>query len=130
MCSSDLMPAERGWRGAAVPQQACRFREPLWMGPTGGPEAITEALSGFPSQEADVQVLGLQPFAAGSTDVILTVQNLGPARRRLRLGDGWDMVCQLNGLHEALPSANSELSPWSLGFWRLRLSPRARQRDQ
>lgn len=122
-----LMPAEQGWRQAAVPQQACRFREPLWIRPWGGAGATFGELPLFPSQEADVQLLGLKPSGAGSAEVILTVQNLGPARRQLRLGDRWQVVHQLDGLHRTVLTQQPELAPWALSFWRLRLSPRGRQ---
>jgi hypothetical protein len=122
-----LMPAEQGWRQAAVPQQACRFRAPLWLRPWCNPGASSGELPQFPSQEADVQVLGLKPLAAGSTEVMLTVQNLGPARRQLRLGDRWEVVHQLDGLCGTLSKEQLELAPWALSFWWLRLSPRGRQ---
>lgn len=132
-----LMPATGGWRRAGVPQEACRFREPLWMRPglLGTPG---EAWPPLPSQEEDVQVVGLQRLARDGADVVLTLHNLGPCRRRLRLGDPWQVVEELDGLHEPLnPGADDagreglvELDPWSLSFWRLRVSRRGRQRDR
>ena len=96
-----LMPAPRGWRAAAVPQQACRFREPLWLRPQA--HRPDSALPSLPSQEEDVQILGLQRFGeADGADVVLTVHNLGPCRRQLRLGDAWRLVGPLDGLHQAI----------------------------
>lgn len=128
-----LMPAPGGWRAAAVPQQACRFREPLWIRPWARPGSAA-ALPTLPSQEPDVQVVGLQRATADGQEIVLTVQNLGPCRRRLRLSDRWQVVRQLDGLHQALddlPDAeggepgpvdeSGALHPWSLTFWRLRL---------
>ncbi|MFN9658910.1 MAG: alpha-mannosidase [Cyanobacteriota bacterium] len=137
-----LMPAVAGWRASAVPQQACRFREPLWLRPRARPGA-TAALPSLPSQEPDVHVIGLQRAAADRSDGILTVQNLGPCRRRLRPGDHWQVVRQLDGLHQPLgnvpdpgrtDSGDREeeiqtdgtqlpLAPWSLSFWSVRLRP-------
>ncbi|MEB3301683.1 MAG: glycoside hydrolase family 38 C-terminal domain-containing protein [Cyanobacteriota bacterium] len=138
-----LMPAGAGWRHAAVPQQACRFREPLWLRPWSVSGPSLERAE-FPSQEPDVQVVGLQRLGEGSAEVIVTLQNLGPSRRRLRLGHCWELVGQLDGLLQAvnsvLPSESEEslggglnqgaLSPWSITFWRLRFNRRDHQRDR
>jgi len=131
-----LMPAMAGWRAAAVPQQACRFREPLWLRP-GTRTGSAAAMPILPSQEPDVQVVGLQRAAGNAGESLLTVQNLGPCRRRLRLGRHGQVVGQLDGLHQPMTSLNdgngqasggegqeSEpvLAPWSLTFWRVRLA--------
>lgn len=116
-----LMPAVGGWRSAAVPQQAVRFREPLWIRPWASPGVAT--LPVLPAQEPDVQVVGLQRASEEATgEVVLTLQNLGPARRRLRPGSNWQVVARLDGLHKDLGIASEEpvLDPWSLTFWKLR----------
>ncbi|MFN9055731.1 MAG: glycoside hydrolase family 38 C-terminal domain-containing protein, partial [Cyanobacteriota bacterium] len=137
-----LMPAGGGWRHAAVPQQACRFREPLWLRPWSADPSLERPE--LPSQEPDVQVIGLQRCAKGSEEVIVTLQNLGPCRRRLRLGRSWELVSQLDGLHQRVSLVDpperegnvggalhpGELSPWSLTFWRLRFNRRDHQRGR
>jgi alpha-mannosidase len=89
-----------------------------------------------------VQVVGFQRLAADSAAGLLTVQNLGPCRRRLRLGDRWRLVAQCDGLHQKLaakPSCDGDwagpeeqtdriadvLEPWSLTFWSVRLTPQS-----
>jgi alpha-mannosidase len=131
-----LMPAVAGWRAAAVPQQACRFREPLWLRPGARTDAAA-AMPTLPSQEPDVQLVGLQRAAGGAGESLLTVQNLGPCRRRLRLGRHGQVVGQLDGLHQPIAPLNAGngeasrgegqesepvLAPWSLTFWRVRLA--------
>jgi len=131
-----LMPASGGWRAAAVPQQACRFREPLWLRP-GASRDTDAARVSLPHQEPDVVVVGLRAAAGDGRESILTAQNLGPCRRRLRLPDHAVVVGQVDGLHDPLdttgtdandpgrdaddPGRDPVLSPWSLTFWRLRL---------
>ena len=134
-----LLPVVKGWRSSAVPQQACRFREPVWLRPRAKPGAAA-ALPALPSQEPDVQVVGFQRVAADSAAGLLTVQNLGPCRRRLRLGDHWRLVAQCDGLHQKLaaklpgdgdgPEEQTDriadvLEPWSLTFWSVRLTPQS-----
>ena len=118
-----LMPAPQGWRQAAVPQESCRFREPLWLRPVGSASDGSEWTL-FPSQEKDVQVLGLQSRPGGRGEVVLALQNLGPVRRELRLGTLWELVGRVDGLHDDLParmgSQQTVLPPWSLSFWVLR----------
>jgi hypothetical protein len=90
----------------------------------------------LPSQEPDVQVVGLQRAAGSGGECLLTVQNLGPCRRRLRLGRHGQVVGQRDGLHQPVTPLNdgkgqasggggqeSEpvLAPWSLTFWQVRL---------
>ncbi|MEB3334124.1 MAG: glycoside hydrolase family 38 C-terminal domain-containing protein [Cyanobacteriota bacterium] len=132
-----LLPAPGGWRTSAVPQQACRFREPLWIRP-GSLMTSARPWPTLPSQEPDVQVIGMQRLAEGTSDVVLTLHNLGPCRRRLRLTDPWTVVQELDGLHHPVQRVDREISraflgelaPWSLSFWRLGVSRRGRQRDR
>jgi alpha-mannosidase len=125
-----LMPASGGWRAAVVPQQACRFREPLWLRPGGHPDAIA-AMATLPSQEPDVRVVALQAAPGEAGESLLTVHNLGPCRRRLRLGASGAVVGQVDGLlegplepvaGEGLAGSDPVLAPWSLTFWRVKLS--------
>jgi hypothetical protein len=75
----------------------------------------------LPSQEADVQVIGLERRADIPAEVVLTAQNLGPCRRHLKVGPHWQVIGPLNGLHEdAGETGPTVLPPWSLSFWRLR----------
>ncbi|MFM7171208.1 MAG: alpha-mannosidase [Cyanobium sp.] len=114
-----LLPAPGGWRQAAVPQQACRFREPLWLRPSSS-NAEVPGGSLFPSQEPDVQVVGLQPGRSGSAEVIVTIHNMGPISRRLRLGGQWEVVAELDGLHNPVVTPRHLLAPWGISFWALR----------
>ncbi|MFN9622043.1 MAG: alpha-mannosidase, partial [Cyanobacteriota bacterium] len=129
-----LMPATAGWRASAVAQHACRFREPLWLRPRPRPGS-QPTMATLPSQEPDVQVVGLQAAPGGGGRSVLSVQNLGPCRRRLRLGVRGEVARQLAGLHDPLdpPDAGMDggwpegnrpeavLAPWSLTFWEVRL---------
>ncbi|MFN7677988.1 MAG: alpha-mannosidase [Cyanobacteriota bacterium] len=144
-----LLPAVGGWRASAVPHEACRFREPLWLRPQSFPGPDAEPM--LPSQEADVQVVGLERLAGQPGEVVLTVHNLGPCRRRLVVGPDWRVLGPLDGLHnplaggtgqpdgdgggDAIEVGNQEqttaaLPPWSLSFWHLRINRRGRQMDR
>jgi alpha-mannosidase len=135
-----LMPVPAGWRGAGVPSQARRFREPLWCRPHGG-EVPAAPL--FPSLEDDLEPVALRPAEGGG--VVLAVQNLGPCRRQWDPGADWRITARLDGLNEPLEGAGAasaaaadrlELGPWDLGFWRLErtgpgpLSRRDRRTDR
>jgi alpha-mannosidase len=75
-----LLPAPGGWRRAAVPEQARRLREPLWLHPASEPTTPCEPSSvaapattptpgasagsawpGFPALEQDLRLVGLRP---------------------------------------------------------------------
>jgi len=118
-----LMPAPQGWRRAAVPQEACRFRDPLWLRPVfrAGEHAPVDL---FPSQEPDVQVVGFEARTGGTGEVVVCLQNLGPMRRHLQLGTHWEVVARVDGLHAPLPAEKEPsthlLAPWSFSFWALR----------
>ncbi len=122
-----LLPCPRGWRAAAVPAMAARFREPCWIGPAGG--ATDRRPSGhpvgLPALGADLQLIALRPLAADSGDAVITVFNAGPCRRVLDVGSGWRLQERLDGLDEPLtvPAAElATLAPWQLVSWRI--SPR------
>jgi hypothetical protein len=62
-------------------------------------------------------------------DGLIAVQNSSPLRRQLRLGDGWEVMAELDGLDEVLQGLQSppqglplslELRPWQIRFWRIR----------
>ncbi len=119
-----LMPTPEGWRRAHVPNQASRFRVPLWLRPFACPRGVFP-MALFPSQEPDVQVVGLQPRPAGKGEVVMILQNLGPIRRHVRLGDHWEVVGEVDGLHAPVlapehKQSKTVLDPWSLSFWVLR----------
>ncbi|WP_216902075.1 glycoside hydrolase family 38 C-terminal domain-containing protein [Synechococcus sp. CCY 9618] len=124
-----LLPCPGGWRAAGAPQQAIRLREPLWCRPAGGagPGAgASDTL--FPSLGEDLQLVALRPLqegsaVAGSAEVLLSVQNLGPCRRRLAPGPDWVALSRCDGLGEDLGKGELSdllvLGPWQLGHWRL-----------
>ena len=113
-----LMPVPAGWRGAAVPLQARRFREALWCRPHGG---VIPAAPLFPPLGEDLEPLALRPAADGGGAVVLAVQNLGPCRRQWEPGPGWRVTARLDGLDDPVAGSADrvELGPWDLGFWRL-----------
>ena len=126
-----LLPCASDWQRAQVPQQAVRFREPLWLRPAQPPSAPQdwgEAVAALPPLGDGLQLLALRP---GSTpgDGLIAVQNSSPLRRQLRLGDGWEVIAELDGLDQALQGHQSppqdlpislELRPWQIRFWRIR----------
>jgi alpha-mannosidase len=126
-----LLPCPGGWRAAAAPQQAVRLREPLWCRPCDGG---APAGSLFPALEQDLQLVALARAesglsAAGSggegaEELRLSVQNLGPCRRRLTLGGDWQLLARCDGLGGPLGTQGLSdplaLNPWQLGHWRLR----------
>jgi len=143
-----LMAAPAGWRPARVPQQARRLREPLWLRPSQAPlpSRIASQPAIWPLVPAladDLRLVGLRPagppappvasspIAAsvergsvqpGATELVLSVQNEGPCRRRLELGDGWQVLERLDGLDRPWGEAGESLivAPWQLAFWRIR----------
>jgi len=128
-----LMPCPAGWRAAQLPTQAVRFREPLWCRPVGVAPASIEAL---PPLGADLQLLALraETTEGGRGSAVISVQNLSPQRRWLRLGPGWTVLERVDGLGQPLqrqrdgtmdanaadPEALTLLGPWACGFWRIR----------
>ncbi len=130
-----LMACSGGWRRAGVPNQARRFREPLWCHPAGPDQGID--WTPFPSQQEDLQLVALRPAPDGSGEVIVSVQNAGPCRRELALAEAWQLVGRLDGLDQPLETRRKgagtegtaadrlQLAPWELGFWRLRARERS-----
>jgi len=132
-----LLPCPGGWRAAAAPQQATRLREPLWCrpmaaaGPSGEPAAPVETL--FPTLGEDLQLVALRALSGGgdregSGEALLSVQNLGPCRRRLCIGPEWTVLERCDGLGRGLADDDGDplrLAPWQLGHWRLRKGPAA-----
>jgi alpha-mannosidase len=123
------MPCPAGWRADGVGAQAQRLREPLWcrpippegFGASGQPGDAGLTAPLFLALPEDLQLIGLRPSEISGT-VILTVQNLGPCRRRLPLPPGWRLLERLDGLDRPLPDGARDplvLAPWQLGFWRL-----------
>ena len=73
-------------------------------------------------------LLALRPGSTQGDDLI-AVQNSSPLRRQLRLGDGWEVMAELDGLDQVLTGYHSppqdlplslELRPWQIRFWRIR----------
>jgi alpha-mannosidase len=137
-CRLALLPCPDGWRQAAVPAQARRFREPLWGHPVAAP-GQGPAWGKVGPLADDLALVSLREAADGSGDRLLAVQNEGPCRRTVDPGRGWSLVERLDGLGGALPGAelpngalksdslpdqadpvDARLGPWQLGFWRLR----------
>ena len=120
-----LMPCPAGWRGAQVPAQAVRFREPLWCRPVAVAPAPIEAL---PSLGPDLQLLALraETTAVAQGSAVISVQNLSPQRRWLQLGPCWTVLERVDGLGQPLdgqtsgPDVLTRLDPWACGFWRVR----------
>jgi alpha-mannosidase len=78
----------------------------------------------------DLQLIGLRSRAergeADGRTALLTVQNLGPRRRRLTLPPGWRLLARVDGLDRPRADRPSEpgsdplaIGPWQIGFWRL-----------
>jgi hypothetical protein len=133
-----LLPAPDGWRRSAVPEQARRLREPLWLHPALSPGAAAPRSGewpAFPWLGDDLGLVGLRPAGPMSgagescmTDedqpgLILTVQNEGPCRQRLALPPPWRVLQRLDGLDGALSDYLSgdplAIAPWQLACWRI-----------
>lgn len=111
-----LMPCPRGWCRDGLPQQATRFREPLWRRPV---PTTALAAAGLPSLGGQLQLLALRPCETQPGTAVISVQNTSPLRQRLDLGPNWRLLQRLDGLDQPLPELDSELGPWATGFWRL-----------
>jgi alpha-mannosidase len=95
-----LLPCSQGWSRDAVPQQAQRFRSPLWVRPAGAGPAPGQALqpgsspAGLPPLQCGAEALQLIALEPGETtaEAWITLQNLSPQRQCLRLSSGWRLV--------------------------------------
>ncbi len=121
-----LLPCPGGWRAAAAPQQATRLREPLWCRPVAAPTSGEPAATLLPSLGEDLQLVALRALPGDREDageLLLSVQNLGPCRRRLRTGPDWAVLGRCDGLGRGLADDGGgdplRLNPWQLGHWRL-----------
>ncbi len=125
-----LLPLPGSWRAGMVPQQAVRFREPLWLrpaepGPGSGLES--EVGDGLHLGHPDLLLLGLKvegPSPQGPV-LLLSAQNLGPCRRWLALPRGWTVLKRIDGLpgpKDDSPDDGLLLRPWQLARWRIRRS--------
>ena len=125
-----LLPCTAGWCQAAVPLQARRFREPLWLRPASvvAAGAATEAGSateaGQPERDTPcwpplsvgsdaLELLGVEA-ADGSAEAWLTLQNLSPCRQMVDLPPAWQVM-----------EGDALVGPWQLR--RLRISRRDRR---
>jgi hypothetical protein len=131
-----LPAAVQGWEpdGAPAPllglaRAASLAGDPLAGGRTGaagaaGEESWVELSEGSPdgADQATARPEIADPVAAA--DLVLTIQNEGPCRRRLELGAGWQVLERLDGLDRPWRQAGDLLtvSPWQLAFWRIRPS--------
>jgi len=127
-----LLPCARGWQRAQVPQEATRFREPLWIRPAQldpAAQAWLERRQALPPLGEGLQLIALRP-AAILGDLLVAVQNCSPLRRSWPLGSDWQVLAELDGLDRELAGLDGpaqqaalELKPWQLRFWRLRHRP-------
>ncbi|MEY4360509.1 MAG: hypothetical protein RLZZ631_1995, partial [Cyanobacteriota bacterium] len=115
-----LMPCAEGWRQQAVPRQAQRLREPIWMRPAAVAQADVETLSqpaGWPALDLGseaLQLLHLQRLEGGA-EARVVLQNLSPQRQPVRWPPGW------------VADGPNGLGPWQIGAWRLRCAVPAPQ---
>jgi alpha-mannosidase len=113
-----LSPCSQGWRQQAVPQQAQRFREPVWLRPASD----CAAAGGWPALDLGseaLQIVGLQPLEQPGM-ARLTLQNDSPQRQQLRWPEGWSARREFTaGTEASCTSAGADdlLRPWQLGSW-------------
>jgi alpha-mannosidase len=119
-----LMPCADGWREQAVPRQAQRFREPLWLRPAAQAEGTEVPLPLDLGSDA-LQLVQLQPLAQPG-EAQLVLQNLSPQRQRLRWPEGWRARREGLGdgaFADAQEADGDLLRPWQLGRWRVSGEP-------
>ncbi|QVV66875.1 glycoside hydrolase family 38 C-terminal domain-containing protein [Synechococcus sp. LA31] len=115
-----LMPCADGWREQAVPRQAQRFREPLWLRPAAQAEGTEVPLPLDLGSDA-LQLVQLQPLAQPG-EAQLVLQNLSPQRQCLRWPEGWRARREGLGdgaFADAQEADGDLLRPWQLGRWRV-----------
>ena len=112
-----LMPCPQGWCRAALPQEAVRFREPLWRRPLAG---VAQLPAGLPALGPHLQLLGVRPCSQQAGAGLISIQNLSPLRQHVDLGPAWRLQERLDGLEVPLAAENQTpvLAPWATGFWR------------
>ncbi|MCP9775840.1 alpha-mannosidase [Cyanobium sp. WAJ14-Wanaka] len=112
-----LMPCPGHWQQDQVPQQAIRFREPLWLRPAESPIPGRATQPGLPPLGDGLQLVSCRA-GSGPGELLVAVQNSSPGRRQLDLGADWTLLARLDGLDQQSPQKLSvELKPWTLGFW-------------
>jgi len=107
-----LMPCAQGWRQQAVPRQAARFREPLWLRPARGSQQAPIWI-GFDLGSEALQLVAFQSVGQ-SGEARVTLQNLSPQRQQVRWPEGWSATPE----GELGPDAHT-LAPWQLASWRV-----------
>jgi alpha-mannosidase len=112
-----LMPCAQGWRQQAVPLQAQRFREPLWIRPAAG-DALPQCWPALDLGSTALQLVQLQPLEQPGT-ARLTLQNLSPQRVQLRWPAGWCGRREPGEASAADLHADDLLLPWQLGHWQI-----------
>jgi alpha-mannosidase len=129
----------RGWRWPALPPLDDDLR---LVGLRPATSTATAAAIGSGAESASAasprpaagvlssEVYGLnQPVTdqPGGAELVLSVQNEGPCRRRLELGAAWQVLERLDGLDRPWSGAGDNLlvRPWQLAFWRIRWRPPA-----
>jgi alpha-mannosidase len=122
-----LLPCALGWCQAAVPLQARRFREPVWLRPASsetGNNALSMPDGGAPALPSPtwpalslgsdaLDLLGLE-VAEADGEAWLTLQNLSPSRQLLQLPSAWQLL-----------EGEAVVGPWQLR--RVRISRRDRR---
>jgi len=107
-----LMPCAQGWRQQAVPRQAARFREPLWLRPARGTQQAL-AWTGFDLGSEALHLVAFEPVGE-SGEARITVQNQSPQRQQLRWPEGWSASPEGD-----LGPDGLTLAPWQLASWRV-----------
>jgi alpha-mannosidase len=122
-----LCPCMGGWRQAAVPAAAVRFREPLWLRPAPGPMPVERASGPSPwlpvldLGDTDLQLVSLRPDPQPAV-LQLTVHNLSPCRRQLVLNEPWEVIERLDySANERAGNGITRLGPWQLVSWRIQV---------
>jgi len=122
-----LCPCVGGWRQAAVPAAAVRFREPLWLRPAARPLPVERASGPNPwlpvldLGDTDLQLVSLRPDPQEAV-LQLTVQNVSPCRRHLVLNEPWEVIERVNESAKGRAgNVVTRLGPWQLASWRIQI---------
>ena len=116
-----LRPAHAHASGARPLAAADLLAEPAHLDRSSAEAIGLEVVAADPPERARCGGAGDQ----GGIDLVLSVQNEGPCRRRLELGGNWQVLERLDGLDRPWPSGEDHLvlGPWQLAFWRIRRRP-------